>query len=69
MIRRKPCKECPWDKENPHSKSWPLYVDKIEGIKKIRDKKHACHMVTKDIWGYKSDIDENNVCIGSIKYN
>jgi hypothetical protein len=64
---RKSCKECPWTKNNPHSKSWPSYVDKIEKIGKIKNKKHACHMITSDTWGYKTEINEKNACIGSLK--
>jgi hypothetical protein len=66
---RKPCKECPWTKENRHSKDWPEYVKKMESIGKLKNKKHACHMITQDTWGYKESITENNVCIGSIKFN
>ena len=62
---RTPCKECPWTKDNPHSISWPDYVNKMESIGQIQSKKHACHMITKDTWGYDNPIDNNNVCIGS----
>jgi hypothetical protein len=68
-MDRKPCKECPWTKDDSHSKSWPGYVKAIEGIGKIQNKKHACHMITSDIWGYKGDITDKNVCIGSLKSN
>lgn len=66
---RNSCKECPWTKDNPHSKHWPQYVSKMESIGKIENKRHACHMITSDTWGYKESITENNVCIGSLKYN
>jgi len=65
MSCRKPCKECPWTKENAHSKKFPSYVKSIEKIGKIKDKKHGCHMITKDIWGYKSEINDENVCVGA----
>lgn len=26
-------------------------------------------MITKDTWGYESDIDDSNVCIGSLQVN
>jgi len=65
MSCRKPCKECPWTKENPHSKAWPSYVKSIESIGQIKDKKHGCHMITKDTWGYDGEINSENVCIGS----
>jgi hypothetical protein len=25
-------------------------------------------MINKDVWGYKTKIDEKNVCIGSINF-
>jgi len=37
----------------------------MESIGQIQSKKHACHMITKDTWGYDNPIDNNNVCIGS----
>lgn len=65
MSCRKPCKECPWTKDNPHSKSWPKFVEKMESIGKIKNKEHACHMITSDTWGYKGEINDKNVCIGA----
>lgn len=65
MSCRKPCRECPWIKNNPHSKKWPGYVDAIEKIGQIKDKQHACHMITKDTWGYESEINKDNICIGA----
>lgn len=62
---RNPCKECPWINGNKHSIEWPNYVAKMESIGQIKSKKHACHMITKDTWGYDKAIDDNNVCIGS----
>jgi hypothetical protein len=41
----------------------------MEKIGQIENKKHACHMITSDTWGYKESITENNVCIGSLKSN
>ena len=65
MSCRKPCKECPWITGNNHNDKWSDYVHKMENIGKIKSKKHACHMITPDTWGYKQDINDNNVCIGS----
>lgn len=65
MSCRKPCKECPWVNKNPHSKKFPTYVESIESIGKIKDRKHGCHMITKDIWGYKEEINNKNVCVGA----
>lgn len=61
---RKPCKECPWKSDTKHSKAWPSYVEKLESIGRIKDKKHACHMISTDVWGYETTINENNVCVG-----
>lgn len=66
---RKACKECPWINNNRHSQSWPGYVDSMASIGQIEGRKHACHMITSDTWGYDSDINESNVCIGSLQVN
>jgi len=63
---RKPCKECPWVVKNKHNDSWPKYVEQMENIGQIQNKKHACHMITSDTWGYENVIDKNNVCVGSM---
>jgi hypothetical protein len=63
---RNPCKECPWIVKNKHNDSWPKYVEQMENIGQIQQKKHACHMITFDTWGYENAINENNVCVGSI---
>jgi hypothetical protein len=59
---RKSCKECPWRLNNSHSLKWREYSSKVKG-----DNPHACHMITKDVWGIQEEITETNVCIGSIK--
>jgi hypothetical protein len=66
---RKCCKECPWTTNSQHSKSWPDYVNVMEKIGQVKSKKHACHMITKDTWGYKEEISDSNVCIGSLQVN
>jgi hypothetical protein len=33
-------------------------------MKTIGVEKHACHMVTSDVWGYKNKIDSRNTCKG-----
>lgn len=69
-TKRKNCKECPWINKNSHSQSWPDYVSKMESIGQIKSKRHACHMITSDTWGYNEPITEKNVCIGKkIKTN
>jgi hypothetical protein len=35
----------------------------MRSLRKIET--HKCHMISNDIWGYKSEIDQKNVCIGS----
>lgn len=64
-MKRKSCKECPWLKQNKtnHNIKWPNYVNKIKSIGKIENG-HACHMITSDTWGIKSDINKDNICIG-----
>lgn len=65
MNCRKPCKECPFKNDNRYSLKFRNYVDKMTKIKKI--KYNACHMITSDIWGYQSEINESNVCMGMKK--
>lgn len=65
MSGRKPCKECPWTQTNPHSEGWRGYTEKMEKEGYIKNKKHACHMITSDTWGLQNGITEENYCIGS----
>lgn len=65
MSCRKPCKECPWTNTNQHSIKFISYFDRIKSVLKINT--HKCHMISSDVWGYQSEIDEKNVCIGSKK--
>jgi hypothetical protein len=62
MNCRKVCKECPWENENQHNLKFKGYVDKMNSLE--RKDGHKCHVISKDIWGYKSDINERNVCMG-----
>ena len=64
---RKPCPECPWKNENQHSINFRKYSEKMESIGKIEN--HSCHMINKDVWGSKTEINEKNVCIGSKLYS
>lgn len=64
-MSRKCCKECPWVTRSKHNTSWPNFVAKMKMIKKIHESRHACHMITSDVWGMKTIIDESNVCIGA----
>jgi len=63
---RKPCKSCPWKNDNDHSLKFRTYVKKMQSIGKIEN--HSSHMINKDVWGYKTNIDEKNVCIGSLNF-
>ena len=54
---RKTCKECPWQNSNAHSIKFREWSKKL-------NKKHSCHMIEKDVWGLKTNITENNICIG-----
>lgn len=64
-MSRKCCKECPWVTPSNHNRSWSNYVAKMMGLKKSKEPRHACHMITSDVWGMKTIIDESNVCIGA----
>jgi len=66
MNCRKQCRECPWSNSNKHSLKFRTYVDKMISIGKIQN--HKCHMISNDVWGYKSEINNENVCIGSKKF-
>jgi hypothetical protein len=61
----KGCSECPWNNNNPHSLKFRNYVDKMESIGKIKN--HKCHMKSSDVWAKESDINDDNICIGSLK--
>lgn len=63
MNHRKPCKECPWVNTNQHSVNFRKYAKKMQNIGKVEN--HKCHMISSDVWGYKSDVNLENVCIGS----
>jgi len=63
MENRKICKECPWKNNTKHNLKFRTYVDKMKSIGK---ENHACHMIMSDIWGGKSEINQINVCIGSL---
>lgn len=67
MSCRKPCRECPFINNNPFSLKFRGYVDKMRKLDKVED--NACHMITSDIWGFKSEINNKNVCIGSKTFN
>jgi hypothetical protein len=64
---RKPCKECPFIRENPHSLKFRQYVEKVRSVSGKEN--HSCHMINKDVWGSKTEINEINVCVGSKLYS
>lgn len=63
MSYRKTCKSCPWTNTNNHNTKFKTGFEKMRSLRKIET--HKCHMISNDIWGYKSEIDQKNVCIGS----
>lgn len=54
---KKHCKECPWVVDNRHNRT-------ITNHSKRLNKKHNCHMVTKDIW----DENKGCQCVGNKLY-
>lgn len=62
MSCRKPCKSCPWTNNNQHSLKFRTYVEKMRSINKTEG--HKCHMISSDIWGYQSELNGKNICIG-----
>ena len=56
---RKKCKTCPWTNDNQHNLKFRTYVDKFE---KLGKENHKCHSIDGDIWGGKSEINEN-ICL------
>jgi Fe2+ transport system protein FeoA len=67
MNCNKPCKECPWVNTNQHSIKFREYAQKMKSLGKVEN--HSCHMINKDVWGLKTEINNNNVCQGSKLYN
>ncbi len=63
IAKRKPCKECPWTNNNPYSLKFRQYAEKVRSVS--GKESHSCHMINKDVWGSKTEIDEKNVCTGS----
>lgn len=63
----KPCKECPWVNANNHSIKFREYTEKMKSLGKIEN--HKCHMISNDVWGYNSDINDKNICRGSKLYS
>lgn len=61
--KRQICRECPWKNKNSYSLKFITYVDKMQKIGKIEV--HKCHMLSNDVWGYKTEINSKNICIGS----
>jgi hypothetical protein len=67
MSCRKPCKECPWQNTNQHSLKFRGYVQKMQKLGKVKN--HKCHMISKDVWSYNSEVNQDNVCVGSLSKN
>ena len=60
---RKPCDSCPWTNDNKHNLKFRTYVEKFE---KLGKDNHKCHSIDSDIWSAKSELDEKNICVGSL---
>ncbi len=39
----------------------------LQALINLGKSNHKCHMIDSDIWGSKSNIDKNNICIGSLQ--
>jgi len=68
-MLRSQCSECPWKVKSQHNENFKGYAEKMTEVGQIKESKHACHMITSDVWGYKNEINESNVCIGSLNIN
>jgi len=63
MSCRKPCKSCPWTNDNNHNQKFRKGMEKFTDLGKPN---HKCHSIDGDIWGLKTPVDKNNICIGSL---
>jgi hypothetical protein len=63
---RKECKECPWINDNKHSLKFREYSKKMKEEGFIENS-HKCHMIDSDVWGFDSNVNSSNSCIGSLK--
>lgn len=66
-LKRNRCEECPWTTKSVHNERWPRYVSKMTEEGYIDSGVHGCHMITNDTWGMNSELNENNVCVGSLQ--
>lgn len=61
---RNPCKECPFVVKSQHNEKWKKYSDRM---KSNGYSDQGCHMITKDVWGLKEEINNSNRCVGAVK--
>jgi hypothetical protein len=64
---KKPCKECPWNKNS--NLKWSEYVKQNVETGKLSSHIHRCHMITKETFS-DNLLEEptDNVCVGSKIY-
>lgn len=61
---RKACKECPWTVNTEHNLKMVKNIERFVENGSLKTKQHRCHMIDHNLW---ASIDDNNVCIGSLK--
>ena len=49
------------------AKDFCVFFDVSDKFINLGKSNHKCHMIDSDIWGSKSNIDESNICIGSLQ--
>lgn len=64
-MNKESCNSCPYKIKNKHNDKWTSYVDKMNSVGLIPDKRHVCHM-RGNVW---SEVTEENICVGSIQRN
>ena len=50
------------EKENEHSLKFRGWTEKMKALRGIQH--HKCHMISSDVWAYKSPITGENICVG-----
>lgn len=66
---KKPCKECPWNKDNKLYK-WTEYIKEKVEAGELSSHIHRCHMITNETFS-DNLLEEptDNVCVGSKIYH
>ena len=65
---KKPCKECPWNKDS-NLYQWTEYIKEKVEAGKLSSHIHRCHMITNETFS-DNLLEEptDNVCVGSKIY-